>query len=86
MRSATEYGPGELPAVPIPDGHGQLSWPLAVPGVQRPLDEANEVIIRFQRNVDLKRVESMIDVCVGDYGMNLVIRPMDLKKYFLETL
>lgn len=39
----------------------------------------HDVIIRFQRKVDLDRVESRINLCVGDYGLNVVIRHMELK-------
>ena len=46
----------------------------------------HEVIIRFQRNVDLDQVTSMINLCVGDIAMDLEIRHMDLRECILEGL
>ena len=48
--------------------------------------DGHEVIVRFQRNADLDRVTSMINLCMGNFGMDLEIRHMDLRECILEGL
>ena len=48
--------------------------------------DGHEVIVRFQRNADLDRTTSMINLCVGDFGMDLEIRHVDLRECILEGL
>ena len=47
--------------------------------------EGHDVIIRFQRIVDRNRVESMVDLFVGNSGMHLVDRHMELERYLVKA-
>ena len=43
------------------------------------------MIIRFQSIVDRNRVESMINLFVGNSGMHLVDRHMELKEHLVKA-
>ena len=42
-------------------------------------------MVRFQRIVDRRRVESMINLFVGNSGMHLVDRHMELEEHLVKA-
>ena len=47
--------------------------------------EGHDVMVRFQRIVDWNRVESMINLFVGNSGMHLVDRHMELEEHLVKA-